>query len=146
MAELILEPTFESLHGKLSKNSDIIYRRKAAYNRSGNAMYRCVQEAYVISRPRDYKKNPPKGAELAMLQRFTEACRLTKEQLSDPETQALWQQRFEAQQRTPDADAPRDPRTGKRKKYGTLWNYTRATILRQLQAAAMPTDGESLQQ
>lgn len=134
MAEAILEPTIESLHGKLSKNSDIIFRRKSAHVSSKRAIQRSPQEAYVVTQPRDWKKNPPKGAELEKINRFREACRLTSEQLNNPETRAVWEQRFNEQLHHADSTAPQDPATGQRKVYTQLWAYTRATILRQLQA------------
>lgn len=136
MAQSEFEMPLDSIHGKLGKKSKLIFRRKTARNTNGHALYDCVQEIYVIERPRDRKKNPPKGAELESINRFREACRLTAEQLSDPTTRTQWEQRFAAQQKSPDKDAPFDPRTGHRKIYGQLWAYTRACILRQLQANA----------
>lgn len=133
MAEAILEATIESLHGKLSKNSDIIFRHKSAHISSKRAIQRSPQEAYVITKPRDWKKNPPKGAELEKINRFREACRLTSEQLNNPETRAVWEQRFNKQLHHADPAAPQDPVTGRRKIYTQLWAYTRATLLRQLQ-------------
>jgi len=132
MAHPHFEIPFDSLHGKLGKHADIVFRRKVATNDKGNPIYDCVQEAYVIAHPRDRKKNPPKGNELAYLNRFREACRLTSEQLNAPDTRTVWEQRFKAQLSYPEPDAPFDPRTGRRKIYGQLWAYTRAKILRQL--------------
>ena len=134
MATIKLEIPFESIHGKLTQNSNIIYRRKTTRNPNGNVICECVQEAYVITKPRNWKSNPPQGAELEKINRFRTACRLTTEQLNNSITRAEWEKRFFAQQQTPDADAPFDPRTGKRKQYGSLWNYTRAVILRSLQS------------
>lgn len=134
MARSEFEMPLESIHGKLGKKSKLIFRRKTARNANRHALYDCVQEIYVIERPRDRKRNPPQGAELASINRFREACRLTTEQLSDPATRAVWEQRFAAQQKYPDPDAPFDPRTGHRKIYGQLWAYTRACILRSLKS------------
>lgn len=105
MSEAILEPPPESLHGKLSKNSNIIFRRKTPQVSSKRAISCGPQEAYVITKPRDWKKNPPRGAELEKINRFREACRLTSEQLSDPETRAVWEQRFNDQLRRPRCSA-----------------------------------------
>lgn len=137
MATVKLEVPFDSIHGKLTKNSNIIYRRKTTRNHSGNVIRECAQEAYVITKPRNWKSTPPQGAELEKINRFRTACRLTTEQLNNPLMRAEWEKRFLAQQQTPDADAPFDPRTGKRKQYGSLWNYTRAVILRSLQSNAL---------
>lgn len=134
MARSEFEIPLDSIHGKLGKKSKLIFRRKTARDTNGHALYDCVQEIYVVERPRDWKKNPAKGAELEKINRFREACRLTTEQLSDPTTRAVWEQRFAAQQKHPDHDAPFDPRTGHRKIYGQLWAYTRACILRSLQS------------
>ncbi len=133
MAEVILEGTFESLHGKLSKKSDIVFRRKSPNVRSKRAIEKGPQEAYTITHPRDWKKNPPTGAELEKINRFREACRLTSEQLNNPETRAYWEQRFQNQLRYSELNTPDDPTSGTRKVYTQLWAYTRATILRQLQ-------------
>lgn len=133
MAETILEPTIESLHGKLSKNSNIIFRRKTPQVTGKRTIPLGPQEAYVVTKPRDWKKNPPRGAELEKINRFREACRLTSEQLNNPDTRAIWEQRFNDQLHRADPEAPQDPATGRRKVYTQLWAYTRATILRQLQ-------------
>lgn len=133
MSEAILEPTIESLHGKLSKNSSIIFRRKTPQVTGKRTIPLGPQEAYVVTKPRDWKKNPPRGAELEKINRFREACRLTSEQLNNPDTRAVWEQRFNDQLRYADPEAPQDPATGRRKVYTQLWAYTRATILRQLQ-------------
>lgn len=134
MAEAILEPSLESLHGKLSKNTDIVFRRKKAHVSSKRATQSGPQEAYVVTRPRDWKKNPPKGAELEKINLFREACRLTSEQLNNPKTRIVWEQRFNEQLQHADPAAPQDPATGRQKVYTQLWAYTRATILRLLQA------------
>ena len=53
----------ESLHGKITKKSKTIFRRKAVYDENGNVIAQYAQESYVVENPRDWKKNPPKGAE-----------------------------------------------------------------------------------
>lgn len=139
MAETILEPTIESLHGKLSKNSNVIFRRKTPHVTGKRAIPLGPQEAYVVTKPRDWKKNPPRGAELEKINRFREACRLTSEQLGNPETRAVWEQRFNDQLHRAEPDADCNPHTGQRKVYTQLWAYTRAKILRQLQNNAQNT-------
>ncbi len=133
MAKVILEGSFESLHGKLSKKSDIVYRRKSPTVRSKRTIQNGPQEVYAISRPRDWKNNPPQGAELEKINRFREACRLTSEQLNNPETRPYWEERFREQLVHSEPITPDDPTSGNRKVYTQLWAYTRATILRQLQ-------------
>lgn len=132
MSHLSLEVPFDTMRGKLGQNSKIVFRRKRVHNENGYPIYDCKQEAYVVSKPRDRKKNPPVGDELAHLNLFREACRLTSVQLNSPETRYVWEQRFRAQLKYPEPDAPIDDRTGRRKIYGQLWAYTRAKILRQL--------------
>ncbi len=130
MAEVILEGAFESLHGKLSKKSDIVFRQKSPKVRSKRTIRKGPQEAYTITRPRDWKKNPPQGAELEKINRFREACRLTSEQLNNPKTRAYWEQRFQNQLHYSELNTPDDSTSGTRKVYTQLWAYTRATILR----------------
>ena len=130
MAKAQLDHPVRSLKGKIGKKADIVFRQKTT--REG---IRLPQEAYVVTNPRDRKKNPPTGDELRHLQLFRQACQLTTEQLADPVKYADWLQRFRAQLTKPDKDAPIDPKTGKRKIYSQLPAYIRATILRQLKNA-----------
>lgn len=134
MSHISLEVPFDTMRGKLGQNSKIVFRRKKAHNENGYPIYDCKQEAYVVNKPRDRKKNPPVGNELAHLNLFREACRITAIQLNNPETRHVWEQRFHAQLKYPEPDAPFDDRTGHRKIYGQLWAYTRAKILRQLKS------------
>lgn len=136
MAEAILEGSIESLHGKLGKKTNIVYRRKSPSVRRRRAIEEGPQEAYVVTNPRDWKKNPPQGAELETINRFREACRLTSEQLNNPDTRAYWEERFRKQLIHSELERPDDPASGYRKVYTQLWAYTRATILRQLQQQA----------
>ena len=75
MAITTLSSPFEEMHGKLSKTDKIISRRKKYRNVRGRVISVGKQEAYAVKNPRNYKKNPPKGAELANLNRWTETCR-----------------------------------------------------------------------
>lgn len=135
MAQITLSHPIDTLTGKLSKNERIVYRQKMAYAPNGSQIAACAPEAYVISKPRDWKKTPATGAELAKIQRFQQACRLTQQALADNSpTKNEWEQRWLAQLKRPEADAPIDKRTGHRKIYGRLDNYVRAHILRSLQS------------
>ncbi len=75
MALTTLSGPFEEIHGKLSKTDKIINRRKKYRNERGRVIFEGKQEAYAVKNPRNYKKNPPKGAELANFNRWTETCR-----------------------------------------------------------------------
>lgn len=75
MAEVILSHPFGEIHGALSKTDDIINRQKKYRDERGRVIMEGKQEAYVMKHPRDFKKNPPKGAELANQNCWLEACR-----------------------------------------------------------------------
>ena len=75
MAEAVLSHPFDEIHGALSKSDDIINRQKKYRDERGRIIMEGRQEAYVIKHPRDFKKNPPKGAELANQTWWLEACR-----------------------------------------------------------------------
>lgn len=80
MSKALLESPVAELHGKYSKNGTI-FRQKKYRSETGAVLHTCVQEAYVVDFPRDFKKNPPKGAELANMTRFGEAHRRSLELL-----------------------------------------------------------------
>jgi hypothetical protein len=74
MSQVKLASPVAELHGKYSKDGTI-FRQKKYRSETGAVLHTCVQEAYVVDFPRDFKKNPPKGAELANMKRFGEAHR-----------------------------------------------------------------------
>ena len=133
MSQAKLESPVAELHGKYSKDGTI-FRQKKYRSETGAVIHTCVQEAYVVDFPRDFKKNPPKGAELANMKRFGEAHRrslalikagkLTLDELaalsiSERETAeqlraqlAAYKVRFEKQLTgTPDQQAPLLPKS-----------------------------------
>lgn len=133
MSQAKLESPVAELHGKYSKDGTI-FRQKKYRSETGAVIHTCVQEAYVVDFPRDFKKNPPKGAELANMKRFGEAHRrslalikagkLTLDELaalsiSERETAeklraqlAAYKVRFEKQlTSTPDQQAPLLPKS-----------------------------------
>ena len=133
MSQAKLESPVAELHGKYSKDGTI-FRQKKYRSETGAVLHTCVQEAYVVDFPRDFKRNPPKGAELANMKRFGEAHRrslaliktgrLTPDELSAlPETErenaeqlraqlAAYKVRFEKQFKgTPDPQAPLLPKS-----------------------------------
>ena len=75
MAGVVLSHPFDEIHGALSKTDDIINRQKKYRDERGRVIMEGKQEAYVMKHPRDFKKNPPQGAELANQTWWLEACR-----------------------------------------------------------------------
>jgi hypothetical protein len=92
-----------------------------------------AQESYVIENPRDRKKNPPTGAEKQRHDNWTAACQRTEIELRDEVLAAQWRQRFEAQLKHGNPNAPIDPTTRKNKVYTRFNCFVRATIFRELQ-------------
>ena len=128
MAKVNLHAAFNNVRGKLNKRDNTILRQKKYRADNGAVINYGSQEAYEVLNPRDYKKNPPKGAELHNITSFAEASRqttlliragkLTDEELaamSDAEREqaeqlraqlAHFKTRFEAQLKRPDPQAP----------------------------------------
>ena len=77
MAKIELTSTFGNISGKLNKRDKIVYRQKKYRAESGAVISTASNEAYEVVNPRDYKKQPPKGAELENIRSFSEASRLT---------------------------------------------------------------------
>ncbi len=123
----------------------------------GRIIHEGIQEGYAVRHPRDYKKNPPQGAELEHINLFRQACLMTKEILyaEKPETtpavtvfpprpkyltkeDALalltdYRQRYKAQLPStrgtrPDPQAPIDKTTHSPKRYFRLDNFLSRTI------------------
>lgn len=128
MAQVGLHIAFNKVLGKLNKRDNTIFRQKKYRAETGKVINYGTQEAYEILNPRDYKKNPPKGAELANINSFAQASRLTtliiqsgkftdeelaamsdelREQTEELRRQlAAFKARFNAQLATPDPQAP----------------------------------------
>ena len=128
MAIIELNAVFNNIRGKLNKRDNTIMRQKKYRADNGSVISYGSLEAYEILNPRDYKKNPPKGAELHNITSFAEASRqttlliragkLTDEELAamtDAEREkaeqlraqlAHFKTRFEAQLKCPDPQAP----------------------------------------
>ena len=75
MARTTLSQPIAEMHGALTKGGNIINRQKKYRDEHGRVIQEGRQEAYAICHPRDFKKTPPKGAELANISCWTEACR-----------------------------------------------------------------------
>ena len=157
MSQAKLESPVAELHGKYSKGGTI-FRQKKIRSATGAVLHTCVQEAYKPSHPRNFKKTPPKGAELANMNRFGEAHRrslalLKAGQLTSDELAAMpaeeceaaeqlraqlaaYQARFEHQlTASPDPQAPLLPKTSPDYNHNTTKPqrrryYTLATFLR----------------
>lgn len=128
MSKVKLNVTMDELHGELVKNSGMIMRQKKYRALSGKVIAVGAQEVYKIVNPRDYELNPPKGAELANINLFTDSksrataiirsARFTDDELAAmtlaerSSTLALREQladytrRFYAQFKRPDPEAP----------------------------------------
>ena len=134
MATTVLIAPVETIKGKLSKQDKTILRRKRVFDAEGRVIGQLAQEAYVVHNPRDWKKKPPKGAEKQRIDNWAKACQQTREIQKDPKQLAQWKQRWEAQLKHGEADAPIDQQTGKPKIYIRFDCYIRAAIFRSLKA------------
>ena len=128
MAEYKTIAPVDYLTGKLNKKDKTVFRQKFARDSHGAIIRPMKKEVYVIQNPRDWTKNPATGAEKQKQDRWAEACSKTKAILHAPEQRALWQQRWQAQLKKAEPDAPIDPRSGKRKIYAKFDSYVRAKI------------------
>ena len=140
----------ETITGKLSKRDDTVFRRKIYRDNFGRIVVSGKREAYKIENPRDWRKNPAKGAELQKIEQWRLSSRQThlitrpEEQiladndLSNEQKQQLIAQRrelkarFDEQRRKGEPDAPIDPKTGKHKCYQRFDMFVRAILLRQM--------------
>jgi len=146
MAEVIYQDPVKEIRGALTKHGTI-NRRKLYRDEKGRVVHEGTPEAYRVRNPRDWEKNPPQGEELKKINRFREACRLTKEimQSANPDSTVTdeirdqynaYRLRYQQQLgRKPDPQAPRDPKTGRPKHYYRLDNFIRAMIYQDLKNA-----------
>ena len=148
MAKTKFNYPIESIEGSINKTT---FRKKHFKDEDGKVLGEGAQEAYIITNPRDWKKNPPKGAELRKIELWKQTCAQTKMIIRNPEdikddptltdetkaqaltTLALWKKRFDAQRIKGEADAPINPQNGKRKTYQRFDCFVRAAILHELQ-------------
>lgn len=160
MSQVELHDPFRTMRGKFEKDGKIIMRKKTFRAPTGAILKEGVQESYVIVNPRDYKKNPPKGAELANLnifgltkqlaseiirsERYTvdELAAMTPEQRAHvAELRAQledFRARFYAQFKRPDHEAPFEKKPApnsmkfQRKQYSKLDNFIQVIIRERL--------------
>ena len=122
----------EGITGKLNKKDKTVFRQKFAHDSNGRVICPMKKEVYVVQNPRDWKKNPARGAEKEKLDRWKEACAKTKAILDDSELRSQWEQQWQAQLKKAEPDAPIDPRTKKRKIYIKFDCYVRSKVWREL--------------
>ena len=143
MAKISFNIPVDNMTGALDSNHKFIQRQKHLHDTFGIEIHTCPTEAYIVANPRDYKRNPPTGAELAHLQHFGKAAKRTASLLSTLKSDTLptdeqlqqienYRQRFQAQlHKQPDPQAPLD-RNGKKKHYYRFDNFVRAMIYQEM--------------
>ena len=163
MSKIEFHDPVKTMRGKFAKESGIILRKKTYRAPNGAILTEGVQESYKIVNPRDYTKNPPKGAELANINLFTQTKRLSSEiinseRYTDDELAAMTPEqrahvaelrrqledfriRFYAQFKRPDPEAPFEKKPApnstklKRKQYTKLDNFIQAILRERLKSA-----------
>ncbi len=154
MAQTVFNAPVREMHGAYTKDGTI-HRRKTFRDSNGRIKGQGVNEAYKIMNPRDWKKKPATGKELEHQLHFRQACAETKRILlaakpeaytaahngEMPTTEDLaalryWQDRFNAQLKKGEPEAPIDPDTHKHKIYLRLDAFIRTCLLRQYKAQA----------
>ena len=133
MAHIELEFPIASMAGKMSKkatNSPVL-RQKTYRDADGRVLATGAKEAYVVANPRDYKKHPLKGQELANVNAFRQAISVARQERANPERLAYWTERWKAQLTHPEPDAPLDPRTHCPKIYRRLDSFIISVLKRQ---------------
>ena len=132
MAEVSFIAPVAKIEGKLNQKDKTVFRKKVARDNQGRVIAEMKQEVYVVQHPRDWERNPAKGAEKLKQDSWKDACAKTKAILDDPEQRALWQEQWQAQLKKAEPDAPMDPRTKKRKIYIKFDCYVRSKMWRGL--------------
>lgn len=79
MSQIEFYAPVKNMKGELEKGSGVVMRKKNYRAPNGAVLREGVQESYKIVHPRDYEKNPPKDAELANINAFTDSKRLASE-------------------------------------------------------------------
>ncbi|MBQ7531597.1 MAG: hypothetical protein IJT12_07800 [Paludibacteraceae bacterium] len=93
MALVILESPVAEIHGALERKG-IITRQKKYRDERGRVIHEGCQEAYKVKHPRDWKKTPAQGAELAHHNRWREACLRTAQILQSVQPDGLTEQQI----------------------------------------------------
>ena len=154
MSQVKFREPIDSMIGKYGENT--IIRQKIYRHQDGTIIAKGVKEAYPVENPRDYKRKPPKGEELANINLFGDishqaaqiinSASFTEEQLAEmTEAQRLiimqrreqladFQARFIAQTKKPDRESPLDKSTTTaaqlqhRKQFKTLRTFIQAIL------------------
>jgi len=137
MAREVMETPIHRVHGRYTKDGTV-HRTKMYKTPDGKIIREGVEEGYKIEHPRNYKKKPPKGDELANIQLFKQASLLTTKILKSPECaqqRREYEDRFSAQFKHPDPLAPIDKNTRKPKQYIAFNTFVRAMVYMELKQA-----------
>ena len=145
MAQTVFNDHVREMHGAYTKDGTI-HRRKTFRDSYGKVKGQGVNESYKIMNPRNWKKKPAKGKELEHQLHFQQACAETKRILLAAKPDAIpaeeelatlryWQNRFNAQLKKGEPEAPIDPNTHKHNIYLRLDAFIRTCLLRQLKSA-----------
>lgn len=137
MANINYITPIESISGRINKNEkrSPIQRRKVFRDDQGQVIGYGVNESYVVTRPRDYKKKPPTGAELTNITSFRQAAIQAKQELANPERKAYWTTRWHAQLKKGEMDAPIDPVTHQPKIYLRLDKFVVSVLYRDIKTS-----------
>lgn len=140
MAEIKYIDPVASMSGRISKKdkSSTVLRKKHYRDERGRIIAEGRNESYCRA-PRDYKKHPPRGEELRNITLFQQAARLAKQEREDPARLAYWTERFNAQLRHGEPDAPLDPVTRRPRIYHRLHIFIQSALLRSLKQQQGPT-------
>lgn len=142
MAKVHYIDPIESISGRLNKNRkrSPVQRRKVFRDEHGNVIGYGVDESYIVTRPRDYEKKPPTGAELANITAFQQAATRAKQELADPERRAYWTTRWHAQLKKGEKDAPVSSVTHQPKIYLRLDKFVVSVLYRDIKnSPSLPT-------
>lgn len=137
MAQVTFIAPVDTIRGKLHSRDKTILRRKRIRDTNGRVITELAQESYVIHNPRDWKRNPPTGAEKANMDNWKHACLRAKAELADDALRAQWQKRWEAQLQRGEDEAPIDPTTKRPKIYIRFDCFVRAVLFRELRIASI---------
>ena len=143
MAKVEFSAGIDRVLGAVDSKHELIMRQKHLHTPDGKQTKECEEEAYYQKHKRNYKNNPPVGAELEHLQHFGTAAKRTTAlmqafkhpAMATPENRELitqYYRRFQAQ-----LDGGRDQQApigkdGKQKKYFRFDNFVRAMIYQEL--------------
>jgi hypothetical protein len=138
MARAKYAAIISDLQGATSPDS--IHRQKHYRDARGRIIGAASPEVYKVTKPRNWKRKPAVGDELANQKLWGKACYLTAKALETEEGYKYWQQRFEAQLYAtrgskPDPFASLDPKTKCRKRYARFDAFVRAIIRNELKQA-----------